>query len=358
MPTAIHAPDSLSPAELDQYLARGWRPLGQRIYTADYIQLELGAIYSVVPTRLPLNGHRWRKSQRKLLRRNAEIFTYTVGPARIDAAKERLNSQYLLEHPTKSSPDLAIHLEHDGRQIFNTLEINIYHGDKLVAFSFFDRGISSAYSKAGIYDPGYHRYSLGLYTMYLEIDWCLRHGLDFYYPGYISPDIPLFDYKLRMGDMEYWDLQQQGWLPFERFDREANAPLNILQQHLIGLRDELARNGIACKAYEYIFFEMRLMDNEGPAYLDHPFFLLLHCPARQRCWIALYNLATGEFECWRTYFRQRITFFDHARRDFPLFRYVLELKDCFHRGTDIAGAIAAIETALNGGTPHLRPREA
>ncbi|MCB0635457.1 MAG: GNAT family N-acetyltransferase, partial [Lewinella sp.] len=268
MPTAIQAPRSLSPAELDQYLARGWRPLGQRIYTADFIQLELGDIYSVVPTRLPLAGHRWRKSQRKLLRRNGELFTFTIGPARIDPAKQRINLLYLEEQPTKSTPDLAIHLEHEGRRIFNTLEINIFHGDQLVAFSYFDQGITSAYSKAGVYDPAYSRYSLGLYTMYLEIEWCLQQGLQYYYPGYISPDIPLFDYKLRMGDMEFWDLQAQDWKPYATFDPQLHAPLAVLHQRVNAVYEALREAGVASRAYEYLFFEMRLMDNDGGNYLD------------------------------------------------------------------------------------------
>jgi arginine-tRNA-protein transferase len=357
MPTAIQAPHSLTPAELDQYLARGWRPLGQRIYTADFIQLELGAIYSVVPTRLPLQGHRWRKSQRKLLLQNGELFTYTIGPARIDAAKQRINELYLEEHPTKSSPDLAIHLEHDGRRIFDTLEINIFHGDQLVAFSYFDRGITSIYSKAGVYDPAYSRYSLGLYTMYLEIEWCLAQGLDYYYPGYISPDIPLFDYKLRMGDMEFWNLQAQAWEPYSAFDGGRHAPLTVLQERMGALQQALTRENLPSHAYEYLFFEMRLMDNNGGNYLDQPFFLLLHCPQAQECWIAVYNLVTGHYECWETIFRQRITFFDHSRRDNPLFRYVLEYRECFHQSEELEVTVAAIREALGDSAPHLRPRE-
>ncbi len=53
MPSAILAPASVSATELDDFLAHGWRPLGQRIYTADFIQLDLGEIFSVIPTRLP-----------------------------------------------------------------------------------------------------------------------------------------------------------------------------------------------------------------------------------------------------------------------------------------------------------------
>jgi arginyl-tRNA--protein-N-Asp/Glu arginylyltransferase len=334
MSSAILSPQGLTRSDLDDYLAKGWRPFGQRIYTANFIQVELGEIYSVVPTRLPLSTHQWRKGQRKLLRKNGQAFRTTIGPAVLNREKIRVNERYLLEHPKKSIPELNIHLEHEGRKIFSTLECSIYHGDKLIAFSFFDVGEASVYSKAGIYDPDYQAFSLGLYSMYLEIEWCAEKGLEYYYPGYISPDTPLFDYKTKIGQLEFWNLHLRKWLPLKAFQLQQHGPLAVLLSRTQTLNDALYENGLSAKRYKYVFFEMK-MTHAGPyALLDSPCFLLLNCPAPQQCWIAYYNLDLGCYECWLCFFDRMVTFFDQTRSFQQLFRYVLQMNQCLFQAPD------------------------
>ncbi len=358
MPTAIRAPEHLSPQELDQYLARGWRPLGQRIYTADFIQLELGAIFSVIPTRLPLVNQHWRKGQRKLLRQNKANFEITYGPAQLTSEKKRVNDLYMLEHPTKSSADLNIHLQHEDRTIFNTQEICIYHKKKLVAFSFFDCGHHSVYSKAGIYDPAYSSFSLGIFTMYLEVEWCKENGYQHYYPGYISPDVPLFDYKTKVGPLQFWNLQTQQWEDISNLQPELHAPLVVLQHKILSLKDKLTEHHLACRSFQYIFFEMRLMYPNAATHLDQPFFLLFHCPRIQVCWVVTYDLASGRYECWETFFEQRITFFEqHQDRDWPLFKYVLQMEQLLFANESLEEIVAFVEKKMVDTEPILTPRE-
>ena len=40
------------------------------------------------------------------------------------------------------------------------------------------------------------KYSLGFYTMLLEIDFGIKSGAEYYYPGYVVPNYFKFDYKL------------------------------------------------------------------------------------------------------------------------------------------------------------------
>lgn len=357
MPSAILAPTKLSATELDEYLARGWRPLGQRIYSADFIQLELGDIFSVVPTRLPLNGHRFSKSQRKLLRRNGQLFRVEIRPARIDADKLLVNDQYLLEHPTKSLQELDFHTEFDGRQIFNTMECAVYKDDQLVAFSFFDRGQNSAYSKDGIYLPLYKDYSLGTYTMLLELEWCHQNNIEYYYPGYISPDTPLFDYKTRLGDVEFWSLQQRSWIAYRDFDKAQHGPLTLLLEHTEALQDGLETLGYQAPLYQYVFFEMKMMQKGLYKLLEQPFFLLLHCPEAQQCWIAAYNLDLDTFECWSCDFNRMITFFEAPPQGYDLFRYVLELRKLLFRTTTTNEFLLKWQKTIRPGQQALRPRE-
>lgn len=357
MPSSILAPTRLSAPELDEYLARGWRPLGQRIYTADFIQLELGEIFSVVPTRLPLADHQWRKSQRKLLRKNNLIFRTEIRPARIDQEKKRVNEHYLLENPTKSTDELHIHTEFDGRQIFNTLECAVYLKEELVAFSFFDYGENSVYSKAGIYHPAFKDYSLGNYTMLKELEWSKKNNLSYYYPGYISPDVPLFDYKTKIGAVEFWNLQSRKWLPYHTFERKQHGPLELLLNHTDELQSKLEDVGYQAPLYQYVFFEMQMMQKGMYKLLEQPFFLLLHCPAAQVCWIAAYNIDLDVYECWACDFNRMITFFEQAPQGYDLFRYVLELRKLLFRTTTAEEFLLRIQSHLQPTQQNLRPRE-
>jgi arginyl-tRNA--protein-N-Asp/Glu arginylyltransferase len=336
MSASILAPKCFSPLELDRYLAQGWRPLGQRIYTADFIQVTLGEIFGVIPTRLPLADHRWRKGQRKLLRRNGATFRITFGPANVTTEKRRVNAKYRKQHPTKSQQELEIHTEHAGRQIFQTQEICVYYGDQLVAFSFFDIGAKSAYGKAGIYDPDFSNYSLGLYTMYLEVQWCQENGFDYYYPGYVSNDTPLFDYKRRLGELAFRDLQTKSWIPLQSFEPRIHGPLQQLHGRLDALSAALDQRGQAHTRYEYIFFEMPLMYPEAQHFLASPAMLLLHCPRVRSCWIATYDVQLQLYQCWQTCFEQAITFFDPATETRSFFRYVLQKREllCYAETAD------------------------
>ncbi|MCB9293514.1 MAG: GNAT family N-acetyltransferase [Lewinellaceae bacterium] len=85
-----------------------------------------------------------------------------------------------------------------GRLVLDTREVEIYDGANLAAFSFFDVGRQSMYSKQGIYDPAYQKYSLGFFTMLVEIGYALERGCEYYYPGYVVPGNQEFDYKHRV----------------------------------------------------------------------------------------------------------------------------------------------------------------
>ncbi|MEL6275059.1 MAG: arginine-tRNA-protein transferase, partial [Bacteroidota bacterium] len=185
MSTLIHHPKRLLPEELDHYLSMGWRPTGQSIYNSNFLRLENGEVVSVLPTRMELTNYTFTKSLRKLLRRNLARFRVAYGPATMPSPDFlAVNQRYMLYCPDKSLENLEYHvLGNKLRRVFNTWETRVYDGDRLVAFSYFDLGSDSAYSKAGIYDPIYSKHSLGLFTLLLEVELCLRMQKAFFYPG-------------------------------------------------------------------------------------------------------------------------------------------------------------------------------
>ena len=286
------------------------------------------------------------------------MFRTEIRPARIDAEKLRVNERYLSEHPTKSLQELDFHVAFEGRRIFDTLECVVYHGDDLVAFSFFDRGERGVYSKAGIYLPAYKAYSLGIYTMLLELEWCKSNGMEYYYPGYISPDTPLFDYKTKLGDVAFWNLRQRRWIPYRDFDAATHGPLTVLLDRIDALRAGLEDLDYRVPLYQYVFFEMQMMQKGRNRLLEQPFFLLLDCPAPQRCRIATYHPDLDAYECWDCDFNRMITFFEQPAQEYDLFRYVLELRKLLFRTSTIEDfLLRRREVLADPRRQRLRPRE-
>lgn len=250
--TSIHHPRSpIAPEELDAYLSKGWRPAGQGIYTAEFLRADNEQIYGCIQLRLLLTGFTFKKRHRKLMSRNGKRFRITFEPAVApDLELEELNQRYLALHPEKTRDTLDHHVigEHSIKTL-DTHIIRVYDGDKLVAFSYFDLGRETAYTKAGIYDPEYASYSLGIYTMLLEINWLRDHGVKYYHPGYVSPRFPVFNYKMQFGDMEFFQLSTVSWLPYDHENPED--PYDLLEVALTQVQRELSGTGIAARIMEY-----------------------------------------------------------------------------------------------------------
>lgn len=250
LPTLIHHYSTrLPPAELDRYLTSGWRPAGQAVYTADYLRTDGDELYGCIQVRLPLEGFAFKKRHRKMLRRNDARFRIVYGQATApDTEILDLNRRYMAQHPEKSREQLDIHVSGEfGNQALDTRIVRVYDEERLVAFSYFDAGERTAYTKAGIYDPDYANYSLGIYTMLLEIRWLVEHDYAFYHPGYVVPEYPMFDYKLQFGPMEYRQLPTGKWLLFD--PAQPENPYRICEAALLELQSKLTIERMALLEY-------------------------------------------------------------------------------------------------------------
>lgn len=295
MPTSIYSPEKLDPEALDRYLSEGWRALGQRLYQADYIQIEPGRLSNLIPTRLPLAGHSWGKRQRKLLRDNRRFFRIEYGPACLGPEKDAVNQSYALLHPEKTMEDLRYHLEYEGRAVINTWETRVYLDRRLVAFSFFDLGHEAAYSKAGIYDPALSAFSLGLFTLLLEVDFCKERGLRYFYPGYVSPDTPQFDYKHRIGDLELWNLRTQSWHSQTDFPPGQRDHIQYIHTALRALEAELEAAHWSARRFAYLNSDIRLGDDRQTEFLDAPAVLAVYKDRKTRIWLVTYDLSARQY---------------------------------------------------------------
>ena len=279
----IHPRQFLDPDQLDAFLERGWRPTGQSIYTSDYLRTDDDELHGCLQIRMPLAEFAFKKRHRKLLRRNKQRFRAQYAKAGFpDQELLGVNRRYMAAHPDKTREDLEYNVINEaGQQVLNTHVLRIFEGEKLVAFSYFDLGQRVMYAKAGIYDPAYASASLGLYTMLLEVERGLQLGLTHYYPGYYSPTFPAFDYKLRLGPMEYRDIAAARWLPRpEDPARQPPDPLQLNREKLREARQFLADAGIRADFREYPSFtgRFRPVQQGENVMLDAPQLLLIGRP--------------------------------------------------------------------------------
>ena len=267
-------PFTLSPESLDWHLGNGWYRMGSTIFTTHFLFFK-NRPYSALWIRIDLQDFRFSKSQRKLLRKNAKLFDVKVAPRKIDAQREALYRKYANDFDGRLSPTIADSLEdYDNEVVFNTWETTVREkvSKQLVACSYFDLGSESAASILGIFDPKLRSFSLGYYTMLLEMEYCLERGFKYYYPGYVVPGYHRFDYKLRLGDSEYYDVRSGEWHPYRDLDPSTEAPVEAQVAALTGFCEAYGGNA---RLKIYPLFEAGLYDIWNDDYFPYPYLVPL-----------------------------------------------------------------------------------
>ena len=272
MNTRMIHPQALSPQELDAFLAQGWFRMRQAVFTCRYVMSD-GFLRTAVWLRFGMEGHRFQKSLRRVLNRNDKRFSYQVVPASVDAEKEFLYAVYRDDFAGDLAPDLTSVLYDDGdTDIYHTQCVEVRDGDKLVACSFFDVGVDSIASIIGIFDPEYRRFGLGLYTMLVEFRYGMERGLSWFYPGYVAPGCTAFDYKLRLGEGEFFDPDLVQWRPYSELDIDR-LPAVRTNRALEALVQRAEAAGHSAQLYLYPPYGVVGMDKRGEGFLTQPAFV-------------------------------------------------------------------------------------
>ena len=269
-----HSPPTLLPQELDAYLEQGWFRMGQTIFTTNFLNFK-NQFYSSLWLRIVLESFHTDQKQKKIFKINAG-FRSEIKKASINPEQEALFRKYKEGISFEASASLN-HLLFGtaAHSIYNTFEVNIFDGDKLIALGFFDIGDTSAAGISSFYDPAYKKYSLGKYLIYLKIDHCKTRGLRYFYPGYFAPGYSLFDYKLEIGKsaLQYLQFSSCRWLPIKSFSREL-TPLQIMHDKLSSLQHALTQSNIPSRVLKYEFFDANLIPElKGADLFDFPLFL-------------------------------------------------------------------------------------
>lgn len=224
------------------------------LYKMDLLCLDK-EIFSVVNIRLNLERFSLRKSQRKIVKKVEDRFRVTISHAFPNEQKELLYQQQKHKFQGFIHPTLSDYLNSSlPSSVFDTREVCVYDDEKLIAVSFFDLGEKSMASLLCLYDPCYSPFSLGVYTMLKEVEFGIRKGMKWYYPGYVLDSDSGFNYKLRLGDYEYYNSNKR-WANFENFDSEESVG-RIFKRKMARLEDIFKEFGVEYRYTLYPFFSM------------------------------------------------------------------------------------------------------
>lgn len=254
---------------LDEFLAKGWYRMNNYLFTIHCMFFE-NMVSSVLWLRLPLRLFKKSKSLRQIYNRVHSNFRVEIRKATYSKSQEVLYKKYVIDLKERSGSFAS----YVGNR-FDTYEVNVYDGDLLIAFSYFDLGKNSIASIIGVFHPHYQKYSLGIFTMLAEVEYGIQNGFDYYYPGYVVLKNPIFDYKLRIKPMEFYQPSKQSWIPWESFTPSHDL-IEIMSRKINALAKVLRSEGIPFSLRQQKDYNHNTEDwlNFGPL-LDHPLFITI-----------------------------------------------------------------------------------
>lgn len=203
---------AITPEQLDAINAAGFRFLGKKFFRYNKAQL----FFNSYALRIRLADFKFSKSQKKVLRKN-ERLDVRLGTYIPSAEKEALFNKHFDAFNEEEQADILTYVNEDAATVPTpSVERCIYIGDKLVAVSICHLGGRAYNATYCFYDPEYKHYSLGNYTLFLEIQAAMAAKMDYYYIGYACPALKNNLYKMNFNNLESLDWETMEWKPMAR----------------------------------------------------------------------------------------------------------------------------------------------
>lgn len=210
----IHFPKSVTGILLDDYLAQGWYRMGQIMFTTDQV-IYLDNLHRVHWLRYHVPDISFTRTHKKIISANSE-FIVEFKPLDISNELEDLYEVYRESIPFDPSDSVEDFLFGGSiKDIFTSQLIELRDKGKLIAAGVFDIGEKAIAGIMNFYHPEYKKFSAGKYLMLLKIQFAIKNGIEWYYPGYLMEGNPRFDYKLFIGKdiAEVFLAEEEHWIP-------------------------------------------------------------------------------------------------------------------------------------------------
>jgi arginine-tRNA-protein transferase len=203
--------DFARPEQMDVLWSYGWRHFGTYFFRY-WTNSSAGQPRRVMPLRIDLAHFRESDSQRRILRKNADL-EVVIRDTRIDVEKESLFERHKTRFSDNVPESLYTFLSDSPATVpCVNQEVAVYQNGVLLAASFLDIGLEATSSVYGVFEPTETKRSLGVFTMLLEIRHSIQRGCRYYYPGYAYHEASHYDYKKRFSALEYFDWEGR-WRP-------------------------------------------------------------------------------------------------------------------------------------------------
>jgi leucyl-tRNA---protein transferase len=197
--------DAVRPDQLDALLAGGWRHFGTHFFRYS-LNIYGTEIRRVIPLRIRLSNFNFSKSQRRCLRRNADLRVENR-PIKITDQSKRLFHRHKSRFETGAPVSIYEFLSPEPSTIpCEGRELAVYDRDgELLAVSYFDMGEQTASGIYAMFEPREAARGLGTFTMLKEIEFAIESKREYYYQGYAYEGPSFYDYKLRYSGLEQFD---------------------------------------------------------------------------------------------------------------------------------------------------------
>ena len=205
--------DSVPAEIMDKVWAAGWRHFGRYFFRYSSQQANDGSTQTITPLRIDLVPFAPTKSQRRVLAKNADL-RWEIVPAVLDDELRAMFQRHKQRFTHNVPDDLENFLGADpATGPCECRMVRVFEGERLVAASFFDMGLTAASSVYGLFEPEFTKRSLGIFTILLEIQHCRESGLRWLYPGYATHEPSAYDYKKQFRGTEWLDWSKGEWFP-------------------------------------------------------------------------------------------------------------------------------------------------
>ncbi len=205
----------ISGSELDSLLSMGWRHTSEyffRMNKTNHGEEEL----DILPLRIRLDNFRLSRSQQRILRKNEDL-KCIIRPTQNDEEKVLLFEIHKIRFGDTAPESLGVYLsEQPGSFPCISYEFDVRSGSNLLAVSFLDLGKVSTSAVYAMFDPAEAKRGLGIYTMLKEIEFSIKEGKEFYYPGYAYAQSSFYDYKKNFHGLESYNWNTNEWETFTK----------------------------------------------------------------------------------------------------------------------------------------------
>jgi len=212
---------SASPAQMDRLWSEGWRHFG--IIFMRYRKGTHGRkSYSVLPLRVDLERFTVSRSQKRVLAKNRDT-ELVIRPSFIDRQKESLFQKHRVRFHENAPTSLYNFMSELPASVpCRNFELCVYGAGGLLAVTFLDVGQTATSGVYAMFDPAEAKRSLGILMLLYSIGFSRERGCRYYYPGYAYREAFSYDYKKRLGGLEYLDWDS-GWKLYPTEPSEAAA---------------------------------------------------------------------------------------------------------------------------------------